>query len=173
MEIVTGIMVNLPHVAQAVILPLRRQINREQVIWYPAHITLLYPFVPYDQVEQAAARLADLGARIPPFRVTLSQYGFFPKAIYLKPADSLPLRSLLQAVQSIFPDYVPYQGEFGSEYNPHVTLLNTEQEIQQADFHLPPLEPITFEVNRIQLMSGIKGAQLPWLTEAVIRLEGG
>ena len=66
----------------------------------PAHITLLFPFVPLDQLDTAGNVLRDLLAEVPPFEITLDGYGHFSTTTYLKPADPTPIKAIYQRIHT-------------------------------------------------------------------------
>ncbi len=111
----------------------------------PAHITVLFPFVPVDDLDAVCPKLKQIYADFAPFDVTLDGYGHFPTATYLKPVDPEPIKALFRAVHAEFPQYPPYRGAFSSDdITPHMTVgeFKTEAERQAAEF--PPYAPISF-----------------------------
>jgi ribosomal protein S18 acetylase RimI-like enzyme len=70
------------------------------------------------------------------FRIAFSGIGRFPRdrVVYLKIQNNVPLRTLMQAVHSAFPETPPYRGEF-REVIPHLTIATAGN-----DFELDQLE---------------------------------
>jgi 2'-5' RNA ligase len=95
----------------------------------PLHLTLLYPFAPPDQVDEAA--LAELFARHEPLAVTLVGIATWPGVVYAVPEPQGMLFGLMQACWERFPDYPPYRGEI-SDPLPHATLAEHESPAQVA-----------------------------------------
>ena len=168
-DLTTAIVIVAPHEVQAIAIPLIRQYGPNNLIRFRPHITLLFPFAPYAQLEAACATLYDLCATIPPFEVTLAGYGEFPGVIYMQPTDAEPIKQVFRQLYERFPDYPPYGGKFGNDLEPHMTIAQFDEHPLVA---LPDYKPITFTVDRLHLWYGVEGADLPWLTYDVIPLRG-
>ena len=95
---------------------------------FPAHITVLYPFLPAARITpEVHAELAALFADRPPFVLTFAEFRRYPGVLYLPPAPDHPVRALTRAVRERWPEAVPYRGVFGPEgLDPHLTLANDE-----------------------------------------------
>jgi 2'-5' RNA ligase len=173
MQYTTAIVIMAPPQVQALAVPLLRQHRQETIPRVPAHVTVLFPFVPLDHLDDASRKLCDLFADVPPFEITLAEYGHFPTTIYLKPADSQPIKALFQRVHAAFPEYPPYRGAFGTDdITPHLTVAEFEGEAERAAVPLPPFEPVTFRVRRLHLIAGVEHEPIPWITYDVIPLKG-
>ena len=86
----------------------------------PAHITVLFPFAPPDDVDEQA--LAELFARFRPVVFALDRVERFDDAVtWLHPQPSEPFVDLTAAVAQRFPYYPPYEGAF-DEPIPHLTV---------------------------------------------------
>ncbi len=168
-ELTTAIVIVAPHEVQTIAIPLMRQYAPTNLIRFRPHITLLFPFVPYAQLDWACTQLYDLCASIEPFDITLDGYGEFPGVIYMQPANPEPIQQVFQQLYQLFPNYPPYAGKFGNDLQPHMTIAQFEE---HPVISLPDYQPITFHVNRIHLWYGVKDADLPWLTYDVIPLRG-
>jgi 2'-5' RNA ligase len=174
MEYTTAVVIIAPHRVQAFAVPLMRKYCFESMLRVPAHITVLFPFVPVDDLDDACRVLRDICARLPLFEVTLDGYGHFPTVTYLKPRDPEPIKATFRAIHAAFPDYPPYRGEFGADdITPHMTVgeFKSEAEREQAEF--PPYEPIAFAVRRLHLIVGVEHEPVPWITHDVIPLGKG
>ena len=171
-EFTTAIVIVMPHEVQAVAAPIVRQYAPETLIRVRPHITLLFPFVPYDQLETACKTLRDVAQQIAPFTVTLDGYGEFPGVIYMKPADPAPIQAVFRQLYAAFPEYPPYEGQFGDDLQPHMSIAHFESAADQAAVSLPNYRPITFHVDRLHLWYGVSDPDLAWLTYDVIRLRG-
>jgi 2'-5' RNA ligase len=94
----------------------------------PAHITVLYPFKPLQEITAGViADLRCLFARFAPFSFVLSGLGTFPDALYLIPTPGEPFVELTRAVYGRFPETPPYGGAF-DEIVPHLTLGHRSDE---------------------------------------------
>ena len=116
----------------------------------PAHLTVLFPFVPPATIDDAvlgALRAALAG--VAPFTATLTRTGWFTdRVLYLAPEDPTPFVALTAAVVQAFPDQPPYGGRF-AEVVPHLTvgegappdtLCTAEADVAR---HLPITVPVT------------------------------
>jgi 2'-5' RNA ligase len=111
----------------------------------PAHITLLYPFLPEDRLTaNVVTRLTQLFARQPGFDVQLTGCARFPGGVlYVSPEPGHQLRALTAAITQNWPETPPYGGMF-NEVVPHVTVaVQVEPDIaDQIEQHLRPTLPI-------------------------------
>ncbi len=106
-----------PHVAH-----LRRQFDPSAGLGVPAHITVLYPFMPPDEITQAiVGRIRAVALSCTAFGFRLSDVGVFPGALYLAPSPAQPFIALTVALAREFPDYPPYGGRFRNVI-PHLTV---------------------------------------------------
>src|SRR5262249_34018245 len=108
MHYVSALVIIAPHPVQAFAVPLMRQYCFEALLRVPAHITVLFPFAPLDQLDSTRQTLRDLCATLPPLDVTLDGYGQFPTVTYLEPRDPEPIKATFRAIHATFPDYLPY-----------------------------------------------------------------
>ncbi len=171
MDFETAVVIIAPHTVQAFAIPLMRQYCFESMLRVPAHITILFPFVPLDDLDTACWKLRDICAGIAPFEVTLDGYGHFPTTTYLKPRDPEPIKATFRAIHAAFPDYPPYRGAFGSDdITPHMTVGEFRSVAEREQVIYPPYEPITFRVRRLHLVVGVERMAIPWITHDVIPL---
>ena len=93
----------------------------------PAHVTLLFPFVEGDEVDEQAVR--DLLSRFPAFDFELDRVERFENGVpWLHPSPSAPFADLTAAIFERWPDNPPYEGAF-DEVIPHVTI--TREDVEQ------------------------------------------
>ena len=171
-ELTTSVVIAAPHEVQAIAVPIMRQYAMVNLVRFRPHITLMFPFVPFAELEAACETLYRLCNTIPPFDVTLNGYGEFPGVIYMKPANPAPIQAVFQRIFSTFPDYPPYEGQFGPDLEPHMTVASFDTLVEQPVVALPNYAPITFRVDRLHLWYGVRDADLPWLTYDVTPLRG-
>lgn len=95
---------------------------------FPAHVTLLYPFVHESRLDPGARReLARLCRAHPAFGLGFARFGRYPGVLYLEPEPHDPVLALRAALRERWPEAVPYRGIFGPEgLPPHLTLANHE-----------------------------------------------
>jgi 2'-5' RNA ligase len=89
----------------------------------PAHLTVLYPFLPAGLIDDAVlASLAGLFAGVPAFRFTLDRVGWFgDDVVWLGPQDEAPFRALTELAFAAFPSCLPYGGQY-ADVIPHLTV---------------------------------------------------
>jgi 2'-5' RNA ligase len=89
----------------------------------PAHITILFPFLPPEQIDEDALR--DLCSRFPAFDFVLDRVGQFEDgAVWLHPEPTWRFADLTAAVWQRWPQCPPYEGAF-DEVIPHLTVSVT------------------------------------------------
>ncbi|MEL6151457.1 MAG: 2'-5' RNA ligase family protein [Chloroflexota bacterium] len=173
MKTVTSITIAPPFAVQKIAIPLLWQHTYDVVRRLPAHISVLYPFVPEPDLPTATDHLRDLCAAIEPFDITVAGYGEFPQVTYLQIEPSDELNALMQQVHAAFPQCDPYHGTFGKEPPPtHITVavFNSKNKQRQATF--PDYEPVTFTVDRLHVNLGAENRILTWLVRDVVMLGG-
>lgn len=89
----------------------------------PAHITVLYPFLPPALIDKAAlASLRQIFAGHAAFGFTLDKVGWFgEELIWLGPRDAAPFSTLTDLVCIAFRACPPYGGRH-AEVIPHLTI---------------------------------------------------
>lgn len=86
----------------------------------PAHVSLLYPFLPAPAIDATVtAWLKRFAASWPSVTITLSEVRQRPGFVYLPCPELLPL---VEDARSAWPDLRPYGGRFGASPEPHLTV---------------------------------------------------
>jgi 2'-5' RNA ligase len=94
----------------------------------PPHVTLLFPFVPPDDLSgEIEKRLARVVGESEPFDVTFTRTARFPDLLYLDPEPSQAFSALTEAIAAEWPEHPPYEGEF-DEVIPHLTVAESVDE---------------------------------------------
>jgi 2'-5' RNA ligase len=171
-DLTTVVMLIPPHEVQALAVPILRKYAPDTLTRVPAHLTVLYPFVAFEQLDTACAVLRTICAHTAPFDVTMSGYDSFPGVAFMTPLDPSPIESLFQRIFAQFPECPPYDGAFGNDLHPHMTVGEFHSEAKQRGALLPYYAPITFRAEKVHIMFGIEGRPLPWITYDVIPLGG-
>ena len=173
MALETALLIVPPKEVQVFSYPLRAEYDAEAFdSKLPAHITLLYPFVPPEQVDPTIATLELVCNRIAAFETTLDRYGRFDDALFLGPSDPEPILALFRALATSFPDFPVYAGEHGPELHPHLTLARFMSSDEENAIQLPPEPSFTFRVDKIHLYLGSTEDDTPFIPRAVITLGG-
>lgn len=141
--------------AEPAVAALRGRLDPSATLGVPAHLTVLYPFMPADLIDDSVtARLASLFAAHTPFRLQLTHSAWFGDVVlYLEPEDPDPFRRLTSSVEGAFPDYPPYQGRH-TTVTPHLTIGDGSptDELRAAESAVLPHLPITAEVEAVTLI---------------------
>ena len=137
----------IPFVLPEPLESIRRDHVANARLGVPAHVTLLFPFVPAlelaaDDVERAAAAMH--AART--FEVTFREVASFEPgptaegAVWLAPEPADPFLRMIDALMEAFPGLLPYEGLHDTVI-PHLTLANVDVDIPAlqavARQHLP------------------------------------
>ncbi len=124
----TALIVPAPE-AERHVEAIRRAHDPSAALGVPAHVTLLFPFAPPEEVEPA--ELHALLAGFSPFAYTLHRVGRFEGGTtWLAPAPAGPFVELTTAIWRRWPRYPPYGGAH-AELVPHLTVSETP-----LDLHL-------------------------------------
>jgi 2'-5' RNA ligase len=102
----------------------RRFFTRTVARRIPPHVTLLYPFVDANAVDNALlVRLRELYAPVRPFEFELTRIERFPAHLWLAPEPRERLVELIRLTCAHFPECQPYGGSVPEgEPTPHLTI---------------------------------------------------
>jgi hypothetical protein len=110
----------------------------------PAHVTILYPFMPPEDVDDGVLdKLRTLIAAVPSFGFRLADTRRFSVgSLFLAPEPGASFSRLTNDVHRAFPDYPPFAGKFDTVI-PHVTVAHGDaQTLAEVDIQvriaLPP-----------------------------------
>ena len=168
----TALLIIPPPPVQAFCYPWREQYDQESFVKVPAHITLLYPFVPPEIVNEAVTQLTPICADTLPFEVALSKYGRFEDALFLEPENPEPIMDLFHKLAEAFPGYTANEGKHCGELHPHLTLAQSGDPGELEKIKLPPKPNFSFTVNKIHLYLGSPDDDIPYVPRAVVPLGG-
>lgn len=121
--------------AEPLVGPFRREYDSSAAEGMPAHITINYPFLPGEIINDAVIRtLTRLFSEHRSFEFSLTTINRFPGVIYLEPTPDRPFRDLIEAVVGKFPQSPPYEGKF-DDTPPHLTvaLSDSREELEVID----------------------------------------
>ncbi len=101
-----------------------------------AHVTLLAPFTPPEQLDPERIREAhDAVARFRSFAFRLPRTAYLDlgsrRVLYLAPEPPEPFVELINALVSRFPEHPPY-GDPGVRPRPHVTVATSPDDVLLA-----------------------------------------
>ncbi len=151
--------------AEKLVSPFRISYDPAAAAGVPAHITILFPFVPPAQTDDTTlSRLRSCFRAQQAFDFRLFGIKQFPGVIYLAPEPDAPFRDLTLAVWKAFPECPPYEGKH-ADVVPHLTVGQTtdEQELERIVQELAAVAerflPVPARATDIALMNNSHG---PW-----------
>ena len=172
-ETESAVLVPVPE-AERVVSRHRARLDGAAALGVPAHVTVLFPFVPPSAItaatlESLAAAVASVGAFDCEFPVTA---WFGSDVLWLAPRPDEPFRRLTRAVTAAFPGYRPYGGTI-DDVVPHLTVGDRPSggaaDLRAAETEVRPLLPVAAQVGRVWLMTGGAAAG-SWRNVAEFRL---
>ena len=123
----------------------------------PAHLTVLYPFLPPALIDDAVlASLTALFAAFPEFAFTLDRVSWFgDDVVWLGPRDARPFRLLTSLAWETFPACAPYNGQY-ADVTPHLTIGQRGglPALRTAAQAVRPYLPIEATATEVTLMAG-------------------
>ena len=120
----SAILLTVPE-AEPLVRALRLEGDASAAQGVPAHVTLLYPFVP-DPDDGVVEELRFFFAGVDGFPLTFSTVGEFPEVVYLAPDQAVDCHELIASLVRRWPACPPYGGLFALEdVVPHLTVVDT------------------------------------------------
>jgi 2'-5' RNA ligase len=152
----TALVVPVPE-AEAVVGHHRAVLDVAASWGVPAHVTVLYPFLPPDRITaDVRTALRGLVASVARFDVTLARVEWFgDRVVWLAPAPDEPFRALTAAVWARFPETPPYGGEH-PDLVPHLTVGHDAplDVLRRAAADVAGSLPVTARISHVHLISG-------------------
>ncbi|MGH3167133.1 MAG: 2'-5' RNA ligase family protein [Trebonia sp.] len=159
--------------AESLVAPHRRRLDSNASLGIPAHVTVLYPFLPATALDAGVrGELARLFATFPRFSFTLDRTDWFGESVlWLAPRDPAPFSALTELVFAAFPDYPPFEGQH-DEVVPHLTVGHERPigELRAAEEAIRPGLPVSGSVTAVTLMTGPASDDAPWTKAAAFPL---
>ena len=123
MSSIETVLVVLVPEADALVKQFRDQYDPSAAAGMPAHITLLHPFKPSNEVDEVTLNnLRCCFTRFAPFQFSLSAIRRFPvEVLYLAPEPDEPFRQLTLAIWDRYPETPPYGGKW-PDIVPHLSV---------------------------------------------------
>ena len=118
-----------------------------------AHITALGPFAPSPSPDELAV-VAGIAATTAPVRTRLAELAAFPNGIiHLVPDPADGLRHLTARLVAAFPAWPPYDGQFGTDVQPHLTVdaVSVDVDLASTTALLARVVPVEVVLDRLQL----------------------
>jgi len=164
----TAVIVAVPG-AEPLVGDLRSELDVHAAGGVPAHVTVLFPFLPLSGIDVPALR--KVIAATPAFTVTFRRVGWFgDDVVWLAPEPADPFVALALAVRERF-GTVPYGGEHGPEPVPHLTVGHQAPlpRLRDAAAQLEAGLPFRAEIRAAQLVVGSREPD-SWRTVAELPL---
>lgn len=166
----SGLVIEVPE-AEQVVGRHRSELDANAVLGVPAHVTVLFPFVPPERVDAAVCtRLTDLFAGTSAFDYAFSRTAWFEEdVLWLAPDDPSPFRALTDRVVEVFPDHPPFEGVF-ADVVPHLTVGHGTgpERLRAAEREVLPLLPVTGRATEVALL--VQGPEGRWVRHATFPL---
>jgi 2'-5' RNA ligase superfamily len=127
----------------------------------PAHVTVLYPFVPPAALDtRVLGGLADAVLSMPAFGCVFATTRWFDEdVLWLAPEPDGPFRRLTNAVWRAFPECPPYAGEY-PDLDPHLSIGFTAEasldDLKAAEVDVRAQLPLQAQVDTVVLMAGAR-----------------
>ena len=166
----SAVVVAVPEAAAAVDGWRERSCTDKPSSGVPAHITVLFPFVPAAELDgDVVSSLADVVAGMPAFAFDLRGAARFPGVLYLAPEPAEPFALLTEAIVRRFPEHPPYEGAF-LEVVPHLTVAQGEPAVlDAAERDVSAQLPIAARVDEVTLLEEVEGGGR-WVVRARLPL---
>lgn len=166
-ELRSALIVAVPEVAAVIDPWLERTAVAKPSRGVPAHVTILFPFVPANAIDDGLLEeLTAIFARFPVLEFALRRIRRFPEVLYLAPEPPEPFVSLTETVFASYPEYPPYGGELGSII-PHVTAAEGRaDDLDRAEADIAPMLPVAAEAREVLLLAETERNMERWRTRA-------
>lgn len=108
--------------AEPLVGDLRARLDPAARLGLGAHITLVYPFLDSEAIDDdVAERLRNVARQHAPVSFALDEVGTFPSTVWLAPRSAEAIVSLAAALESAFPDR-PTAGRVFERFVPHLSV---------------------------------------------------
>lgn len=134
----------------------RERLDASAPLGVPAHITVLFPFLPPQTIDPPAlAELDHLFTAVSRFRFQMDHTDWFgDDVLWLAPRDPGPFRALTQRVCQAFPAFPPFEGQF-DDVVPHLTIGHGHpvNDLRAAEASVQAHLPIDGHATAVTLMT--------------------
>jgi len=156
----SALAVNVPE-AEPYVGALRERFDPSAKLGMPAHITVLYPFIPPERITDSVVRkVRGILSAFAAFEFRLVRIARFPTALYLAPEPAQPFIGLTEGVVRAFPEYPPYAGQYDSIV-PHLMVAEAGEGADVAEAELLAVLParvgIEASCNEVVLIENSSG----------------
>ena len=171
----SGVVIEVPE-AESLVADWRERHDPAAGSGVPAHITILYPFMPPGQfTEESLYALHVIAAGTAPFSFGLVAVDEFPGLLWLRPDPSSELIALMRKVWAAYPRFPAYGGRY-PEPSPHLTVATVEpgepQEVMRRVLESRLLGQLPVECTASALTILGSDAQGRWTSRRRLELGG-
>ncbi len=150
----------------------RKRFDHSAAEGMPAHITVLFPFLPPSRLtDDVLAKLREICAMVPLLDVEFATTSRFPDHMYLEPRPAGEFIALTEAIAASWPETPPYGGAF-PDIVPHLTVAGGihEEQLREIEADILSRLPIKTHLNHACLYIYDAGrwqvaASLPFLSD--------
>jgi hypothetical protein len=156
----SAVIVPVPE-AEPIVSGFRASLDRSAAWGVPAHVAVIYPFLPPNRIGAAELqRLRAAVGSVPTFDVAFPEVRWFDdRVVWLAPRPADGFRALIDAVWSEFPECAPYGGAFDDAV-PHLTVGHDadHETLSAADQAVSARLPVMTSVCVARLFHGCDAA---------------
>jgi 2'-5' RNA ligase superfamily len=135
----------------------RAALDAAAALGVPAHVTVLYPFLPPARIDDRVLSVVRATvAAVPRFAVRFRHVGWFGETVvWLAPEPGGPFRALTAAIWRRFPETPPYEGAY-PDSTPHLTVGHDQPlpRLVQAAEAVSARLPVDATIGSVRLMRG-------------------
>lgn len=161
--------------AEPLVSPWRARHDRSAGEGVPAHVTLLYPFVPPDELDPRVDRaLAALTGELDAFDYELARTEVLSDILTIAVEPHARFEALRERVLERWPALVPYGGRYGPRPRLHITVAwgawarpDGAEDFAPISRGIDPALPLRARADQLWLMERRDGL---WSTRAVFPL---
>lgn len=172
----SGLIVCVPE-AEALVGKLRERFDASARIGVPAHITVLFPFMPSTGIDASVIRaVRAVVGKARAFEFSLATVGRFATTTYLAPDPPEPFIALTESLFREFPRFPPFAGAFPTVV-PYLTVAHgsaADSVLAQAELlaALAARGPVTARCASIALFENATGLWRPTQVFPLARARG-
>lgn len=161
--VLTAVIIAFPEAAPAVDGWRERTCSDRPSIGIPPHVTLLFPFVPAEKVDDGLlAALRVLFAATEPFTVSFREAHRWSGMLYLAPEPAERFSRLTRTIVERWPDHPPYEGVHETVI-PHLTVAyGDEALLAGVEADVTPKLPIEANVSEALLLEELEPDWMRW-----------
>jgi 2'-5' RNA ligase len=151
---------------------IRREYDRSAALDVPAHVTILFPWLPAAALATGAReQLREIARETRAFGVRFARVRRWPGIAYLEPEPAQPFATLTNRVATRYPEFPPYAGSI-AEVVPHLTLVeNAEGPLDEVAIQAARYLPFERVVRSLEVL--IEGTDGRWRARWRLPLSAG